>query len=140
MVAEEMPDGRKHVAIFLSVFDVHVNRAPTACVVASVVHQAGQYFHAGSLKAERDNARVDVVAECPHGVVSWRQLSGAVARKISCRLAVGVTLQTGQRFGLIYFGSRMDVYLPAATELQVTVGTRVLAGESVIALFKGNHV
>ncbi len=135
IVSETLADGRKHVAIFLSVFDVHVNRAPTSGKVTEIVNTPGAYFHAGSLRAAGENARVEVSAETPYGPVTWRQVSGAIARKISCRLKPGDTFQIGDRFGLIYFGSRMDVYLPPAARLAVEKGARVLAGESAIAAF-----
>jgi phosphatidylserine decarboxylase len=135
LVAETLPDGRKRVGIFLSLLDVHVNRAPVSGTVTRVTRTAGTYFHAGSLRGESGNARVEVEAGTPFGVVSWRQLSGMLARKISCRLAAGEAVQRGDRFGLIYFGSRMDVWLPASAQLQVEVGRRVQGGESVIANF-----
>lgn len=135
IVSETMADGRKHVAVFLSVFDVHVNRTPIAGEATRITVTPGAYFHAGSLRAGGENARVDVEAVSRFGSVSWRQVAGAIARKISCCLKPGQTFQAGERFGLIYFGSRMDVYLPASAELKISKGQRVLAGESVIATF-----
>lgn len=135
IVSETMVDGRKHVAVFLSVFDVHVNRTPLAGEATRIIVTPGAYFHAGSLRAGGENARVDVEAVSRFGSVSWRQVAGAIARKISCRLRTGQTFQAGERFGLIYFGSRMDVYLPSSAELKISKGQRVLAGESVIATF-----
>ena len=136
IVAETLPDGRKHVAIFLSVFDVHVNRAPVTGTVTRVDHTPGAFFHAGSLRAAGENARVDVEAETAFGTVGWRQVSGAIARKISCRLKPGDTFQAGDRFGLIYFGSRMDVMLPSSAMLVIQKGARVAAGETVVATFQ----
>ena len=135
IVAETLPDGRKHVAIFLSIFDVHVNRVPIGGEAERITVTPGAYFHAGSLRAGGENARVDVEARSAFGPVAWRQVSGAIARKISCRLKSGDTFQTGQRFGLIYFGSRMDVFLPASATIATSMGNHVRAGESVIATF-----
>ena len=139
IVVESLPDDRKHIAIFLSVFDTHVNRVPIGCVVTEVAPTPGSYFHAGTSRAAEGNARVDVKAESSFGSVGWRQLSGSIARKISCRLKPGDSMQTGQRFGLIYFGSRMDVYLPSTAHMTVKPRQRVLAGESVIARFEGDE-
>jgi phosphatidylserine decarboxylase len=134
LTVETLPDGRKHVKIFLSVFNVHVNRVPVTCTVQTVSNIPGSYFHAGSERAE-GNARVDVEATSEYGSVAWRQVSGAIARKISCKLNGGERVKAGDRFGLIYFGSRMDVFLPASAVLKAEVGQNVLAGESVIAEF-----
>jgi phosphatidylserine decarboxylase len=135
LVAETLPDGRQHIAIFMSVFSVHVNRTPVAGSVCSVRETPGTYLHAGSPEADRGNARVEVDADTPFGPVTWRQLSGLIARKISCRLKVGQAFALGERFGLIYFGSRMDVTLPASARIQTAAGRMVRAGESIIARF-----
>jgi phosphatidylserine decarboxylase len=134
LFTETMPDGRQHIAIFLSVLDVHVNRAPFACTVQQVASIPGSYFHAGKKEAEK-NARVDVSATCVHGSIAWRQVSGSIARKISCRAKPGDQLEKGARFGLIYFGSRMDVYLPAPVRFTVQPHMPVRAGETIIAEF-----
>jgi phosphatidylserine decarboxylase len=134
LAAETLADGRRHVKIFLSVLDVHVNRVPVSGTIQTVTRRAGSYFHAGSARAE-GNARVDVEALSPYGPVGWRQVSGSIARKISCRLSTGDRVTCGDKFGLIYFGSRMDVYLPASATLRTQPGLRVRAGETVIAQF-----
>jgi phosphatidylserine decarboxylase len=139
MVSETMADGRKHVAVFLSVFDVHVNRTPVAGRVQRVSASAGEHHHAGTAVADRRNERVDVEVESAFGPVAWRQVAGMLARRISCRLREGDEFGRGVRFGLIYFGSRMDVFLPASAELKTEVGCRVKAGESVIAQFAGKE-
>jgi phosphatidylserine decarboxylase len=130
---ETLPDGRQHVAIFLSLFDVHVNRVPVSGCVRQVSESPGDHHHAGSARADLGNARVDVEADTPFGPVSWRQVAGMLARRISCRLKEGDEFQRGERFGLIYFGSRMDVFLPSSAELKTATGRRVRAGETVIA-------
>jgi phosphatidylserine decarboxylase len=133
IVCESLPDGRKHVAVFLSIFDVHVNRTPVTGQVCSVRTTKGSHHHAGSDEANSSNERVDVEADTPFGAVSWRQVAGMLARKISCRLKPGDKFTRGSPFGLIYFGSRMDVFLPSSAELLTVVGQRVKAGESIIA-------
>jgi phosphatidylserine decarboxylase len=134
--ADILPDGRRHVAIFLSVFNVHVNRAPVTARVTSVNITPGTYFHAGSERAAKGNARVDVKGTSAYGAVAWRQVSGVLARKISCRLKAGDDVRRGEVFGLIYFGSRMDVFLPSCATLSVNIGRHVRAGETVIARFE----
>jgi phosphatidylserine decarboxylase len=135
IACETLPDGRKHVAIFLSLFDVHVNRTPLAGRVRRVTETAGEHRHAGSERAARSNERVDVEADTPFGPVAWRQVAGMLARRISCRLKEGDEFGRGVRFGLIYFGSRMDVFLPSSAVLKTDIGRRVRAGETVIAQF-----
>jgi len=140
IACDTLPDGRKHVAVFLSLFDVHVNRTPVAGRVRRVIETAGEHRHAGSTRAERGNARVDVEADTPFGPVAWRQVAGMLARRISCRLKEGDRFGRGVRFGLIYFGSRMDVFLPSSAELKTQLGCRVRAGETVIAQFTGKEI
>jgi len=128
-----LADGRLHVAVFLSLFNVHVNRAPLSGRIKAVSRRHGIYLYAGSESAAERNARVDVVCETEYGDVIWRQVSGFVARRIACRLRPGDDVKQGERFGLIYFGSRMDVFLPANSELVGEIGDRVRAGETIIA-------
>lgn len=131
-----LPDGTAFVAVFLSVFDVHVNRSPYSGTVSKVTRIPGTYLHANSAKGISGNARIDVELSTAQGVIRFSQLSGLVARKISCRVDAGDELKTGERFGLIYFGSRMEVQLPALAEFCVKPGDRVIAGETVIASFR----
>ncbi|RPH95395.1 phosphatidylserine decarboxylase family protein [candidate division KSB1 bacterium] len=135
IVADSLPDGRKHIAIFMSLFDVHVNRTPIAGTVYEVIRTPGKYFHAGTDRAAAGNARVDVEADTEYGKVCWRQVSGLIARKISCRLKFGDKFQLGERFGLIFFGSRMDIFLPSSAVIEAQLNQSVTAGESVIAKF-----
>ncbi|MBK6766920.1 MAG: phosphatidylserine decarboxylase [bacterium] len=132
---ETLADGRKFVAIFLSVFNVHVNRSPFSGTVKSVVERPGTYRHANSRDGAQGNARIDVELESSYGLIRFSQLSGFVARKISCRVRTGEMLNTGDRFGLIYFGSRMEVELPATAVITATLGQVTKAGETVIAQF-----
>ncbi|MCC6477097.1 phosphatidylserine decarboxylase [bacterium] len=136
LATETLEDGRKLVVIFLSVFNVHVNRVPIACEVTKVVSRPGTYLHAGSDAAGTGNARIDVFANSVYGPIKWSQISGLVARKISCRLKTGDRPNTGDEYGLIYFGSRMEVVLPASAEFVCKVGEHAVAGETVIAKFE----
>ncbi|MBL0060338.1 MAG: phosphatidylserine decarboxylase [bacterium] len=135
---ETLPSGEKFVAIFLSVFDVHVNRSPYAGKVTKITSKPGTYLHANSAEGIQGNARIDVELVSAYGPIRFSQLSGLVARKISCRVSEGDSLATGQRYGLIYFGSRMEIVLPASAEIVVKPGIRTAAGETVIAAFRGN--
>ncbi len=127
--------GEKFVAVFLSVWDVHVNRSPYAGIVTSVVSKPGTYLHANSPEGAKGNARIDVELESERGTIKFSQLSGLVARKISCRVSPGDSLRTGERYGLIYFGSRMEIVMPKDVQISVEPGDRAVAGETIIAVF-----
>ncbi len=135
LCAETLPDGRQHVGIFLSVFNVHVNRVPFSGTIVQVIDKPGEYFRANTRQADSLNARVDIEAETTHGMIAWRQVSGAIARRIACRVKAGDAVKTGEKFGLIYFGSRMDVFLPPSAELTISKGVTTVAGETIIARF-----
>ncbi|MEW5911657.1 MAG: phosphatidylserine decarboxylase family protein [Thermodesulfobacteriota bacterium] len=130
----ELPGGRgRLVSIFMNIFDVHVNRAPVAGRVRGVRRVPGGYLPADRPQAREANERVEVVIIPAGGqalVVS--QVAGLVARRIHCRLAPGDLVQRGERYGMIRFGSRLDVYLPLEAEARVQPGQRVRAGVSVI--------
>jgi phosphatidylserine decarboxylase len=121
------------VAVFMNVFDVHVNRAPLGGRVTKIAYTAGKFLNADLDKASEDNERNGVVFEGPYGRVGAVQIAGLVARRIVCFVREGEVLAPGQRFGLIRFGSRVDHYLPAGTRPLVGVGQRTIAGETVIA-------
>jgi phosphatidylserine decarboxylase len=133
-----LESGEKFVAIFLSVLDVHVNRSPYTGTVTKVTEKPGTYLHANSKDATTKNARIDVDIDTAHGPMRFSQVSGLIARKISCRVKPGDKLSTGERFGLIYFGSRMEILMPASAVIKTKVGERAVAGETVIASFAGN--
>jgi len=133
--SETLQSGEKLVAIFLSVFDVHVNRSPFAGTVSKVTTRPGTYLHANSQEGIAGNERVEVELTTKFGTLRFSQLSGLVARKISCRVKAGDKLATGERFGLIYFGSRMEVVMPAEATIIIQVGERTAAGETVIGRF-----
>jgi len=132
----ELPDGSKavRVAIFLSVFDVHVNRAPVPGCVMSIERGGAKFLAAFNRKAETENVRLDMTLQTERGekvVVS--QITGLIARRIVCHPRVGEWLERGTRYGLIRFGSRTDVVLPATAELRTRKGERVHGGSTVIA-------
>jgi len=128
------PDGpRKRISIFLSVFDVHVNRAPIAGELREVRYFKGQYINAMNPASAESNER-NVVTMRGEGIeVTFKQIAGLLARRIVFPLKEGDRVERGQRVGLIKFGSRTDVILPEAAEFRVKVGQRVKGGASVIA-------
>ena len=136
--AIQTPDGpRQRISIFLSVFDVHVNRAPIGGVLSSVHYQKGKYLNAMNPASaehnEQNTATVRGLGEDEGFEVTFKQIAGLLARRIVFNHREGETLERGQRVGLIKFGSRVDVVLPAAAELRVKVGQRVKGGSSVLA-------
>jgi phosphatidylserine decarboxylase len=139
--AGESPPGRyasaagKRVSIFMSPLDVHVNRAPVTGRVASVRYHKGAFHVASVDKASLMNEQIGVAIVTPEGrTVTYVQIAGMIARRIVCDLKDGDAVRQGQRVGMIRFGSRLDLYLPAEARLSVAHGDRVLAGESVIGV------
>jgi phosphatidylserine decarboxylase len=125
------------VSIFLNVFDVHVNRVPLAGTVRKVIYHEGQFLNASFDKASEKNERNTIVVDSVTGErIAFTQIAGLIARRIRCDIAPQDTVETGQVFGLIRFGSRMDVYLPEGTEPLVIEGQRMIAGETVLADLK----
>jgi phosphatidylserine decarboxylase len=122
------------VSIFMSVFDVHINRSPIAGTVKKVVYIAGKFLNADLDKASEDNERNHFLIEGYDGTrIAFTQIAGLVARRIVPWSKVGDQVTAGQRVGLIRFGSRVDVYLPEGTSSQVLLGQRTIAGETLIA-------
>ncbi|HYD36481.1 MAG TPA: phosphatidylserine decarboxylase [Allosphingosinicella sp.] len=122
------------VSIFMSVFDVHINRAPIAGEIKRVVYIAGKFLNADLDKASEDNERQHFLVEGRDGVrIGFTQIAGLVARRIVPWVKAGDYVAAGQRVGLIRFGSRVDVYLPAGTSSQVLLGQRTIAGETILA-------
>ncbi|WP_375688817.1 phosphatidylserine decarboxylase [Pseudooceanicola sp. LIPI14-2-Ac024] len=122
------------VSVFMSVFNCHVNRAPVAGRVTAVAYRPGKFFNASLDKASSDNERNSVAIEMADGrQIAVVQIAGLVARRIVCFVGTGRHLAAGERFGLIRFGSRLDVYLPEGTAPLVSVGQTMIAGESIIA-------
>ncbi len=123
------------VSIFMSVFDVHINRAPIGGMIKDVVYVSGKFINADLDKASEDNERQHILIERGDGVrIGFTQIAGLVARRIVPFVKRGDIIAAGQRVGLIRFGSRVDVYLPAGTAPRVTLGTHAVAGETVLAL------
>ena len=122
------------VSIFMSVFDVHINRAPIGGTVRRVVYIPGKFLNADLDKASEENERQHLLIDQAGGLaVGFTQIAGLVARRIVPFVKPGDMLAAGQRVGLIRFGSRVDVYLPAGTEPLVLVGQKTIAGETVLA-------
>ena len=122
------------VSIFMSVFDVHINRAPIGGTVKQVVYIAGKFVNADLDKASEDNERQHILIERSDGVkIGFTQIAGLVARRILPFVKPGDLVAAGQRVGLIRFGSRVDVYLPHGTAAKVVLGQRIVAGETVLA-------
>jgi len=122
------------VSVFLNVFDVHVNRVPLGGVVEGLSYRPGKFLNAALDKASEENERMSVKLESEDGrQIAFVQIAGLIARRIKCDLKLGNRVETGQVFGLIRFGSRMDVYLPQGVQPLVALGQRMVAGETVIA-------
>lgn len=123
----------KRVMIFLSVFDVHINRVPIAGRILKVEHVSGKFEHAGKPKSTDHNEHNLVVLESESGKrISFVQIAGFVARRIVCDAEEGDFYATGERYGLIKFGSRVDLYLPQDCQIEVSVGQRMIGGETII--------
>lgn len=131
------PAPRMRVAIFLSVLNVHVNRVPVDAVVTKVAYRSGKYFNASLDKASIHNERNALALRLPDGrSLAVVQIAGLVARRIICSAREGDTLRGGERFGMIRFGSRTDLYLPDGVTPLVAVGQTMVGGESVLALLE----
>ena len=122
------------VSVFMSVFNVHVNRAPAEGTITKAVYVPGKFLNATLDKASKDNERQLLAMKTVSGKeIVFVQIAGLIARRILCFAKPGDKYKAGERFGLIRFGSRLDVYLPAGVEPQVCVGQIMTAGETVIA-------
>jgi phosphatidylserine decarboxylase len=123
------------VSIFMSVFDVHINRSPIAGTIKRIAYVPGKFLNADLDKASEDNERQHFLVEREDGVaIGFTQIAGLVARRILAFVREGDTVGAGERIGLIRFGSRVDVYLPAGTGSQVLLGQRTIAGETVLGV------
>ena len=131
---------RARVAVFMNVFNVHVNRAPADGTVAAASYRPGKFFNASLDKASEFNERQSLRLTLDDGRdLACVQIAGLIARRIRCDVGEGSVLRAGERFGLIRFGSRLDVYLPAGAAPLVAVGQRTIAGETVIADLKSEE-
>ena len=133
-LAGQMSGSFTRVSIFMSVFDVHINRSPIAGRIAKVAYVPGKFLNADLDKASEDNERQHFLVTREDGVsIGFTQIAGLVARRIMAFVKEGDTVAAGERIGLIRFGSRVDVYLPEGTSPQVLLGQRTIAGETILA-------
>ena len=134
------PEERLRISTFLSVFDVHINRAPVGGRIVRSVYIQGAFLNAALDKASEENERRALVIEIPSGPeIGVVQIAGLVARRIVTFSGEGDTVSAGQRFGLIRFGSRVDVFLPPGKGALVSIGQRVIGGETVLADLKSEE-
>jgi len=128
------PEALTRVSVFMNVFNCHVNRAPIGGEIISIAYRPGKFFNASLDKASVDNERNSLCIQMEDGrKLAVVQIAGLVARRIVCFSNYGDSLKTGERFGLIRFGSRLDVYLPDGVQPMVSLGQTMVAGETVLA-------
>lgn len=126
------------ISVFMNVFDCHINRAPVAGRVARIAYRAGKFVSADLDKASDDNERNSVLIETEAGLrLGVVQIAGLVARRIVCWTQEGARVEAGERFGMIRFGSRLDVYLPEGSIVAVSPRQRAVSGETILAYFPG---
>ena len=125
----------RRVSIFLSVFNAHVNRAPFDAEIRDILYAPGQFKDARNPESSQVNESNALWLDTPEGPITVRQISGAVARRIVCPTAPGACLQKGEKFGMIRFGSRTELYLPPGTHVCVSLKDKVHAGTSILAKF-----
>ncbi len=131
---------RNRISIFMNVFDVHVNRIPIAGRIVKLAYRQGKFFNASLDKASKFNERQSFHLKTEDGAdVGVVQIAGLIARRIKCDLSEEQSMKAGERFGLIRFGSRVDVFLPNGVPPMVAVGQRAVAGETVIADFRAQE-
>jgi phosphatidylserine decarboxylase len=123
------------VCIFMSVFNAHVNRNPVSGIVEHVDHKSGQFFAAYADNAPDVNERTEIGIKSSHGKIFFKQIAGLIARRIVCRLKPDDKVSSGDRFGMIKYSSRVDLYLPANTEIKVVLKQKVSAGKTIIGEF-----
>lgn len=134
----EMGEGMwTKISIFLNVFDVHVNRIPLEGKIIKSIYHPGKFFNASLDKASEHNERQALVVKTSEGQsIIFVQIAGLIARRILCEVAEGQEVKAGERFGLIRFGSRVDVYLPQGIDPFVMVGQRMIGGETILGQLK----
>ena len=128
------------VSIFMNVFSVHINRAPVSGQVRTIAYRPGKFLNADLDKASVENERNGLVIETPHGPLGVVQVAGLVARRILCWVKETESVAVGERFGLIRFGSRLDLYLPEGATPRVYLGQTAIAGETIVADYRGDAV
>ena len=134
-VVDELLDGNpgRRITIFLAIWDVHVQRSPVAGRIADVVYRPGRFYAAMRSAASRENEQNIIYIHTPQGTVVFKQIAGAIARRVICWKEEGAEVALGERVGLIRFGSRVDICLPPQTEVLVQRGQKVKGGESILA-------
>jgi phosphatidylserine decarboxylase len=134
-IVEEDWEGRsgRRISIFLSVWDVHVNRAPIAGTIRSVDYRPGRYYAALRQRASAENEQNVIHISTPRGDMMFKQIAGWIARRVLCWKSAGDAVALGERVGMIRFGSRVDVWLPLAAEITVRKGQHVAGGTSILA-------
>ncbi len=130
---------RQRISIFLSVFDVHVNRSPIAGVIRAVEYRRGKFLNAMNTQSAEDNEQNIVTVEGEGQTLIFKQIAGLIARRIVFNKKIGDAVQRGERIGLIKFGSRVDVIFDPAADVQVQKGDRVSGGSSVLAVMPTQH-
>jgi phosphatidylserine decarboxylase len=137
-VVEEPLDGQpgRRISIFLSIFDVHVNRSPVAGKITAIEYRTGKFYAAMRGRASAENEQNAFHVSSERGDVVFKQIAGWVARRIVCWKSVGDSVTRGERVGMIRFGSRMDVWLPDRVEIAVRSGQHVAGGRSILARWK----
>lgn len=123
------------ISVFMNVFNCHVNRSPVRGRVVNIAYRPGLFLNAEADKASEDNERNGLVIETSHGKIGVVQIAGMVARRIVCWVNPNEPVDAGERFGLIRFGSRLDIFLPEGAQPRVSVGQTAVAGETVLAEF-----
>ncbi len=123
------------VSVFMNVFSCHVNRAPVRGKIAQIAYKPGKFLSADLDKSSAENERNGLRIDSPNGMVGVVQIAGLIARRIVCWAEEGASIGAGERFGLIRFGSRVDVFLPRQASVRVQIGQTAIAGETVIAAF-----
>ncbi len=126
----------RRISVFLSIFDVHVNRAPVAGRIAAMEYRKGQFYAAMRGRASEQNEQNVIHVSTEHGEVVFKQIAGWVARRILCWKAVGDSVTRGERVGMIRFGSRVDIWLPDRVEILVRPGQHVAGGSSILARWR----
>ena len=134
-ILDEMLDSTMghRISIFLSIWDVHIQRAPVAGRIADVVYRPGRFYAAFRSAASRENEQNIIYIHTPQGQLVFKQIAGAIARRVLCWKSEGESVARGERMGMIRFGSRVDVWLPMAAEVVVKQGQMVKGGESILA-------
>jgi len=128
------------ISVFMNVFSCHINRAPVRGRITRIEHKPGKFLNAELDKASAENERNGLVIDSPNGTIVAVQIAGLVARRIVCWAEAGGSIAIGERFGLIRFGSRVDVFLPSNAVPRVAVGQTAVGGETVLAEFGGTAV